>query len=297
MKPALVVLAAGLGSRYGGLKQIIPVGPGGEILMEYAVYDAIRAGFGRVVFVIREEMLNDFKVLAGDKISRYIPVDYVFQTMETFGQIIAPDRIKPWGTGHAVLSCINAVKEPFCIVHADDFYGQSSFHAVAKHLNNTDPQMSTDSCLVGFRAVDTMSEYGPVSRACCETDDDGYLLSLTERVRLQMINGQLTDLKANEKLPSDTLVSCGMMGFPAEVLQYFYGLFKSFLEVNQSDLLTAEFFLPSAVSQLITGKTISMKVLPTNSRWYGFTYREDHDMLVNVLNGFVQAGEYPKKLF
>ncbi len=299
MKPTLVIMAAGMGSRFGGMKQIEPVGRAGEILMEYAIYDAMQCGFGRVVFIIKEEMYADFRAVVGDKIAKVIDVDYAFQKLDNLPQgfSLPENRVKPWGTGHAVMSCLGKVNEPFCVITADDFYGRGAFSTISGYLSALRQPPPLDCCMVGFRAENTMTSFGSVSRACCDVNEHNTLLSLTERTKLQMVNGQLHDLEENIDLPNDTLVSCTMFGFDAGILPLIERQFSAFLNRHDEDREKVEYYLPSAIDELIHSREIEMKVLPTDSHWYGFTYREDRDNVVAQLDRLTAAGEYPSPLW
>ncbi|MCL2546873.1 MAG: sugar phosphate nucleotidyltransferase [Oscillospiraceae bacterium] len=294
-KPTLVIMAAGMGSRFGGLKQIEPVGKHDELLMEYAVYDAIQAGFGKVLFVIKEEMLDDFKENVGARIAEHIDVDYCFQCNDNLPDGFAyPDgRQKPWGTGHAVVSCLGSISTPFCVINADDFYGRDAFMTVAKFLATMDKAQSPlQSCLIGYQAQNTMTEYGSVSRACCEMDADGNLISLTERTELQMRDGRLHDNITGEDLDADTPVSVTMFGLPPEILPLLWQEFEALLQAHKDDLSNVEFYLPTAIDALLKKGKLKMKVVPTESRWYGFTYREDREKVVAALSAMTESGAY-----
>ena len=300
IKPTLVIMAAGMGSRFGGLKQIEPVGKHDEILMEYAVYDAVQAGFGKVLFVIKEEMLADFKASVGARIAEHIDVDYCFQRNDNLpdGYAYPAGRQKPWGTGHAVVSCLGSVATPFCVINADDFYGRDAFVTVARFLAAVNgARVPLQSCLIGYRAQNTMTEYGSVSRACCEVDGDGNLLSLTERIKLQMRDGRLHDNITGEDLDADTPVSVTMFGLPSEILPLLWHEFEALLQAHRDDLTSVEFYLPTAIDRLLKKGGLTMKVIPTESRWYGFTYREDREKVVAALAALTENGEYPAPLW
>jgi len=299
MRPTLVIMAAGMGSRFGGLKQIEPMGGHGELLMEYSVYDAIQTGFGKVLFVIKPEMAEDFRALIGSRIARHIEVGYCYQDKDDLppGYVYPDGRVKPWGTGHAVLSCAGMIDTPFCVINADDFYGRGAFASVAAYLRDMSESSPLDSCMIGFEAQNTMTAHGSVSRACCTTDAAGCLIDLTERTKLQMLNGRLHDLNEDINLPNNILVSCTMFGLPPAFMPLLARQFKAFLQRSRDDLSKAEFYLPTAINELLHSGELNMKVIPTESRWYGFTYREDRDEVAAALREYTRQGEYPGPLW
>jgi hypothetical protein len=301
MQPTLLVLAAGMGSRYGGLKQLDPVGPSGETVLDYAVFDAIRAGFGRVVFVIRAEFADVFRSQIGAKYAGKIAVDYVFQSLQELppGFTAPPDRSKPWGTGHAVWCAREAVREPFAVINADDFYGADSFRRLAKFLRTPAPislanrpaSSPATFAIVGFRLANTLSEHGAVSRGICTAAGNARLLSITER------SGILpTDVGVGKTLTGDETVSMNCWGFHPALFDGLDAQFREFLGA-QRDSSQSEFYLPAAVSTMIARAEAEVVLLPTDASWFGVTYREDKPRVVAALSSLIDRGAYPAKLF
>ncbi|WP_414662586.1 nucleotidyltransferase family protein [Horticoccus sp. 23ND18S-11] len=292
MSLSLVVLAAGMGSRYGGLKQIDPVGPGGETVLDYAVYDALRAGFDRIVFVIRRDFEALFREKIGARYAGRAAVDYVFQSLDALpaGSVPPAGREKPWGTGHAVWCARAAIRGGFAVINADDFYGADSFRQLADFLRG---KTTTDTgyAMVGFRLANTLSEHGTVARGVCSSDRTGALSSIVEQTGIAA-----ADVGAGKKYTGEEIVSMNCWGFtPA----FFAGLdaqFRAFLAERGSEL-KAEFYLPAAVSTLIARGEATVRVLPTESTWFGVTYREDKPRVEAAIVGLVQAGLYPAKLW
>jgi dTDP-glucose pyrophosphorylase len=301
MKPVLFVLAAGMGSRYGGLKQLDGLGPNGETIMDYSIYDAERAGFGKVVFVIRESFEQDFREKILRKYENIIPVELVFQELDKLpeGFQLNKDRVKPWGTNHAVLMGKDAIKEPFLVINADDFYGRESFQVSADYLRALEGEKN-HYCMVGYRMGNTLSESGSVARGICVTDDNGFLTSVVERtfiirdkdgkIKYKDENGDMIETGEN------TPVSMNIWGFTNEYFGYSESLFVDFLNKNQ-DNPKAEFFIPWAINSLIEEGQIKVKVLDTPSKWFGVTYAEDRVSVVEKINQLVAQGVYPAKLF
>lgn len=283
----LVVMAAGMGSRFGGLKQVEPIGPKGEALLDFSVYDAKKAGFNKVVFVIKHEIEKEFKELVGSRIEKQIDVDYVFQETDALpeGFKCPADRKKPWGTGHAIYCCRDTVKEPFAVINADDYYGHSAFKQIYEQLKAD----SESYCMVGFRLANTLTENGTVSRGVC-TIKDGVLESIVERTKI-------ADCKYTEDgenwiaLPSDTVVSMNMWGFQPDIFKYLGRDLYDFLK-EKLDTPKSEFFLPSVVSNLIESGEKRVKVLVAEDKWYGVTYKEDKDTVVEAIGQKIAAGEY-----
>jgi choline kinase len=300
MKPTLFVLAAGMGSRYGGLKQLDGLGPNGETIMDYSIFDAIRAGFGKVVFVIRESFEKDFRERVADKYIGLIDVDIVFQdiTKVPEGSTYNLKREKPWGTNHALLMGKDVIKEPFAVINADDFYGKESFAVLADFLKNVENQQN-NYCMVGYHVGNTLSESGAVSRGVCVVDDEGNLLNVVERTHIEEKSGSIIYIDENnaevEILPS-TPVSMNMWGFTPDFFAYSWEHFKEFLK-SEGDKLKSEFYIPLAVNKLITEKVATCKVLDTSSKWFGVTYAEDRPQVVLKINELIKSGVYPEKLF
>jgi hypothetical protein len=300
MKPTLFVLAAGMGSRYGGLKQLDGLGPNGETIMDYSVFDAIRGGFGKVVFVIRKDFEDDFRKKILSKYENHIPVDVVFQSLNKLpdGFICPEGRTKPWGTNHAVLMGKEVIKEPFAVINADDFYGRDSFDVLAKALSDA-KEKRNNYCMVGFRVGNTLSESGSVARGVCSTDADGYLASVVERTAIERIDGDIQFVDENgEKviLDENTPVSMNMWGFTPDYFEYSEEYFKEFLRKNR-DSLKSEYFIPLMVNELVTKNIARVKVLDTTSKWFGVTYIADRQNVVDKIQALIDAGEYPDRLF
>lgn len=300
MKPTLFVLAAGMGSRYGGLKQLDGLGPNGETIMDYSIFDAIRGGFGKVVFVIRKDFEQDFREKILSKYENQIPVELVFQSLDKLpeGFTCPEGRVKPWGTNHAVLMGKDVIKEPFAVINADDFYGRDSFAVLAKRLMEMEGKQD-DYCMVGYRVGNTLSESGTVARGVCETNAEGYLTTVVERTSIERIDGVVQFKDENDNMvsiPDNTPVSMNMWGFTPDYFQHSEEYFINFLKENEGNL-KAEYYIPLLVNDLITRKVATVKVLDTTSKWFGVTYAADRQMVVDKIKSLVEAGEYPDKLF
>jgi len=300
MGKTLVVLAAGIGSRYGGLKQIEAVGPSGAIVIEYSVYDAIRAGFGKVVCVIRRDIEKDFRALISARFERHIPVEYVFQDMDDLpdGFSLPADRRKPWGTGHAVLACRDIVLEPFAVINADDFYGRLSYEALGAFLSGVRPE-SNDFSMVGFTLRNTLSEHGHVARGVCEVDARGMLKGVVERTSIEQTGAgaRYADQDgAWKELTGNEVVSMNMWGFTPAIFGRLQREFPRFLD-TQSGNPKAEFFLPTVVDGLVAAGKASVKVLSTPESWFGVTYPQDKAVVVEGIRSLVEKGMYPAKLW
>ena len=300
MKPTLFVLAAGMGSRYGGLKQLDGLGPNGETIMDYSIYDAIRAGFGKIVFVIRESFAKDFQAVVIDKFKDLIETAVVFQDITNVpeGFSYNPDREKPWGTNHAVLMGKDVIKEPFAVINADDFYGQESFKILADFLTSVSGKQN-EYCMVGYRVGNTLSESGAVSRGVCVVDENQLLQNVVERTHIEEKGGSIIylDEKGEEvAIASTTPVSMNMWGFTPDYFDYSMEFFKQFLTEN-GDKLKSEFYIPLAVNNLIVEGKATCKVLDTPSKWFGGTYAEDRPQVVLKINELIRKGIYPEKLY
>jgi len=300
MKPTLFVLAAGMGSRYGGLKQLDGLGPNGETIMDYSIYDAIKAGFGKVVFVIRTSFEKDFKTVVVDKFKDLIDTDIVFQEINKVpeGSIYTTEREKPWGTNHAVLMGKDAIHEPFAVINADDFYGQESFAILADFLRSVEGKQN-EYCMIGYRVGNTLSESGSVSRGVCVVDENNLLQNVVERTSIEEKGGRINFLDENGdevSIEPNTPVSMNMWGFTPDYFQYSEEYFKEFL-VENGQKLKSEFYIPLAVNNLIVNKKATCKVLDTPSKWFGVTYAEDRSQVVLKINELVRKGVYPEKLF
>ncbi|NDV68512.1 nucleotidyltransferase [Dysgonomonas sp. 25] len=300
MKPTLFILAAGMGSRYGSLKQLDGVGPNGETIMDYSVYDAVRAGFGKLVFVIRRTFENDFREKIISKYENHIPVELVFQELNTLpeGFTLNPEREKPWGTNHAVMMGHSVINEPFAVINADDFYGRESFAILAKKLQELDGKTG-HYCMVGYRLSNTLSESGAVARGVCETDSNGYLTSVVERTHIERVDGVIKYKDAENywyDLAENTPVSMNMWGLTPDYFEHSHKYFVKFLEENINNN-KAEFFIPLMIEHLISTKEADVKVLDTPSKWFGVTYAEDRPSVVDKLKKLVETGEYPSPLW
>jgi NDP-sugar pyrophosphorylase family protein len=290
MALTLLVLAAGMGSRYGGLKQIDPVGPSGETVLDYAVFDAQRAGFTRVVFVIRRDFESLFREKIGARYTGRIAVDYVFQSLEALPPSFTSPagREKPWGTGHAVWCARDAIKENFAVINADDFYGADSFARLARFLAEA---RGTAWSMVGFRLANTLSEHGAVSRGNCVTDTAGNLISITETHGITA-----TDVGSGKKYSSDMIVSMNCWGFTPDLFSRLDARFREFLATRREEP-KAEFYLPGSVSTMISRGEAGVRVLPTDSSWFGITFREDKPRVEAAIAALVREGKYPAKLW
>ncbi|MBQ0016276.1 MAG: nucleotidyltransferase [Bacteroidales bacterium] len=296
MKPTLLVLAAGMGSRYGGLKQMDGLGPNGEAILDYSVTDAIRAGFGKVVFVIRHSFADDFKkVFCADRYHNQIEVCYVFQELDCLpkGFKVPEGREKPWGTNHAVMMAKDCIHEPFAIINADDFYGRDALKQMGNYLQTLDGKTG-QYCMVGYRLDKTLSEHGTVSRGVCVADNDGNLVSVTERTSIAREGNTIyfTDAdNSKQALEPDTTVSMNLFGFTPDYFVKSEELFVAFLQERGSEL-KSEFYVPLAVTKLIQSGYATMRVLKTSSQWFGVTYKEDRPMVVERFRQLHEQGEY-----
>lgn len=290
----LVIMAAGMGSRFGGLKQIEKIDDNGNFIIDYSIYDAIKTGFDRVVFIIKEENFEIFKETVGNRISKKIKTEYVFQK----GLDIKPDRTKPWGTAHAILSCKDVVKSNFAIINADDFYGYDAYKTVSDYLKNLDKN-STNFALVGYEAKNTLSENGAAKRGVCEATC-GYLSSIVES-SVEIKNGRVfatpLETENTREIAPNTIVSMNMFAFTPRIFGFLEKDFKTFLEENKNNYEKCEFLIPTVVDNLIKSKNGTFKVLPTTAVWQGVTYREDKEKLVLEISKLVKKGEYPKNLW
>lgn len=284
----LVVMAAGMGSRFGGLKQIEPIGKNGEILIDFSIYDAVKAGFNKVVFVIKHSIEKDFKAVIGKRVEKMVKTEYVFQENDALpdGFTCPADRVKPWGTAHAVLCCRDVVKEPFAVINADDYYGQSAYKQIADFLKSNDK----DYCMVGFRLVNTLTDNGFVSRGVCEIKD-GELVSVTERTKIVDCKYSEDDGATWTALKPDTVVSMNLWGFMPDLFDYAADGFVNFLK-EKINVPKSEYFLPSVVSKLIETGEKKVKVLVAEDKWYGVTYKEDKQDVCAALNKMVDNGLY-----
>ncbi|MCI7083267.1 MAG: nucleotidyltransferase [Tenericutes bacterium] len=291
----LVIMAAGMGSRFGGLKQIEAVGPNGEFIIDYSIYDAIKAGFKKVVFIIKEENYEIFKETIGKRISNHIKVEYVFQNNNNVPVSIPNERVKPLGTAHAILCCKDVVHENFAIINADDFYGRDSYLKVKDFISNN--KNDNEFTLIGYNAIDTITNNGSVKRGVCNVKDN-YLVNLNESV-INLENGKLNgktlvdnkDIEVN----NDTTVSMNMFGFTPKLFELLENDFKNFL--NNNDLMTAEYLIPEEVNKYLRNGIVNVKVIKTTSKWYGITYKEDLQLIKDEIKKLISDGVYPENLW
>ncbi|MDE6537051.1 MAG: nucleotidyltransferase [Muribaculaceae bacterium] len=299
MKPTLFILAAGMGSRYGGLKQLDGVGPNGETIMDYSVYDALKAGFGKIVFVIRKDFEQEFREKITSKYEGHVPVEVVFQSIDALpeGFEADPERTKPWGTGQAVLMGKDVIREPFAVINADDYYGSDSFRILADALKELDGKKN-EYCMVGFNIGNTLSENGGVSRGLCTVDGDGYLTDVTECHGIERKDGKIIHILdgKEEQFPEDANVSMNLWGFTPDYFEYSEKEFKDFLKEHAKEL-KSEFYIPTVVNNLIKSGTIRLKVHPTPSKWFGVTYAADRPATVEMFRKLAEEGVYPSPLF
>ena len=301
MKPTLFVLAAGMGSRYGGLKQLDGLGPNGETIMDYSIFDAIRGGFGKIVFVIRRDFEQDFRDKVLSKYEGHIPTELVFQAIDDLpeGFTCPADRVKPWGTNHAVLMGKDVIKEPFAVINADDFYSRDAFAVMGKWLSEL-PEGSTGKySMVGFRICNTLSENGTVARGVCGKNEAGMLTDVVERTEIMRVDGTICYKDENgewQPVGEETPVSMNFWGFTPDYFQYSEAQFVEFLKEN-IDKPKSEFFIPLVVDTLINSGKATCEVLDTTAKWFGVTYAADRPGTVEKIQALVDAGEYPNKLF
>jgi choline kinase len=298
MKPTLLILAAGMASRYGGMKQIESFGPSGETIMDYSIYDAIRAGFGKVVFIIREEFAENFKNIFEPKLKGRIATDYVYQELTAFtgNRQIPADRTKPWGTAHAVLCARDAVKEPFAVINADDFYGRDAFEKACKFLS-AECDDNTWS-IIGYELLNTLSEHGTVNRGVCQVDDKGNLISIRERLNIHQEDGKVVcdDDQEPHEIPRDSKVSMNFWCFSPGIFAYSEKLFNEFLDEYIS-VPKSEFFIPIVADEFIKDGTGEIKVIGTTSNWFGVTYKQDAPAVREAITLLVSSGQYPTSLW
>ncbi len=303
-KPVLVIMAAGMGSRYGGLKQIDPVDNEGHIIMDFSIYDAKRAGFEKVVFIIKKAIEKEFKAGIGDRISQYMDVEYVYQELDTLpeGFEVPEGRVKPFGTGHAILSCKDVVDGPFAVINADDYYGVHAFQEIYNYLTENEDDEKYHYAMVGYILSNTLTENGYVSRGICEMDKDAFLTGITERTHIEQrdMGVQFTedDGQTWEDIAADSIVSMNMFGFTASMLKELECRFPEFLEKGlKENPMKCEYFLPSVVSDLIEEDKADVKVLRSEDRWYGITYKEDKEAVVSAIQKLKDTGVYPQHLW
>lgn len=301
--PTLLVMAAGMGSRYGGLKQIDPVGPSGEIILDYSAYDAIKAGFDKIVFIIRKDIEEAFREVIGSKLENKMDVSYVFQELSNLpeGFSVPEGRKKPWGTGHAVMTGMDVVKTPFAVINADDFYGPTAYQTMGKYLSTAEDKNGIyDFCMVGYELQNTLSENGDVARGVCTLTSDSHLTDVCERTKIKPFEDgiKFTEDGINwEPLAPETIVSLNLWGFTPSIMNELHDRFSAFLKARQSDILKAEYFLPSVVDTLVKESKATVSVLPTKEKWYGVTYQEDRPLIQAAIRNMVNNGIYPENLW
>jgi len=298
----LVILAAGMGSRYGGMKQIDPIGKNGEFIIDYTIYDAIQAGFDKAVIIVKKENIDAFRETVGARVESKIKVEYVFQEATDLpdGFSLPADRVKPWGTGHAVLAARHVVKDNFAVVNADDFYGRDAFRKLAAHLKDAKTQNGvSECCMIGYRLENTLTENGSVSRGQCEVGEDGNLISIVERTKI--VKGEGTALYESENgewipMPLDTTVSMNCFGFTPAIFEHFWNGFEKFI-AERGNELKSEFYCPGAVFDMINKKQATVKVYNTTANWFGVTYHEDKPRVMAAIRELIANGEYPENLW
>ena len=304
MDATLVVMAAGIGSRFGGgIKQLAPVGPGGEIIMDYSIYDAKEAGFNKVVFIIRHDLEKDFKEIIGDRIKKYIDVDYAFQELDDLpeGFTCPKDRTKPWGTGQALLSVKGLVNEPFIVINADDYYGKEGFKVVYDYMKNhmKENGEKLDLCMAGFVLKNTLSDNGGVTRGVCKADAYNKLVDVTETFDIELKDGVLSAVDENKQkrdVDLNDIVSMNMWGLTPKFLDILEEGFPKFLK-SMTNELKSEYLLPSVIDEAIKSGKASVEVLKSHDKWFGVTYKEDKELVVNSIRALVDKGVYPEKIF
>ena len=303
MKPTLLLLAAGMGSRYGGLKQLDGLGPNGETIMDYSIYDAIQAGFGKIVWVIRKDFEQDFREKILSKYEGHVPCELVFQGIDSLpeGFSVPESREKPWGTNHAVLMAMSAIKEPFCVINCDDFYNRDCFKVIGKFLSELPEGSKNTYAMVGFRVGNTLSENGTVARGICSKDENGNLTTVVERTEIER-HGSEIQYKDEQgewvTVDDNTPVSMNVWGFTPDYFEYSEAYFREFLsDPKNMQNLKSEYFIPLMVNKLINDKTATVKVLDTTSKWFGVTYSADRPSVVAKIQSLVDEGVYPEKLF
>lgn len=303
-KPVLVIMAAGMGSRFGGLKQIEPISKAGEIILDFSLYDALMAGFNKVIFIIKKENEEAFRALIDEKAGKHMEVEYAFQELDDLpaGYSVPEGRVKPWGTSHAVLAARKLVDGPIAVINADDYYGPGAFQTIYNFLEKTEDNDKYQYCMVGYQVENTLTENGHVSRGVCETSEDGYLTKVTERTQIQWHDDKIAytedDGNSWTELPRGTMVSMNFWGFTPSMMAEMEARFPAFLDKALAENpLKGEYFLPGVVDTLIQEGKASVKVLRSADRWYGVTYKEDKQGVVDALQSMKDKGEYPDVLW
>lgn len=303
-KPVLVIMAAGMGSRYGGLKQIDPVDAYGNKIIDFSIFDAVYAGFEKVIFIIKKEIEKEFKENIGNRMAAHVQVEYVYQELYKLpnGYEVPEGRVKPWGTGHAVLCCKDVIDGPFAVINADDYYGRSAFVSIYNQLNKVSDGEKYQYTMVGYQLYNTLTENGHVARGVCSIDEAGKLVDIHERTRIEK-HGNKAEYTEDDgatwtELGEDTIVSMNMWGFTNSILKELEERFASFLDRElPKNPLKCEYFLPFVVDEMLKDKEAEVSVLKSVDRWYGVTYKEDKETVVNAIKGLKEAGLYPEKLW
>ena len=302
-KPVLVIMAAGMGSRYGGLKQIDPVDKEGHIIMDFSLFDAKRAGFEKVIFIIKKENEDSFREAVGNRMAKYMEVSYVFQDINNIpeGFEVPEGRVKPWGTGHAVLSCIDEIDGPFAVINADDYYGRHAFEAIYNYLSEHEDDDKYRYAMVGYLLKNTVTDNGHVARGICTTNEEGELVNITERTRIEKRDGKIAftenDGETWENLPEDTLVSMNMWGLTPDFMEVLEKGFAEFLSGLAPEDTKKEYLLPELVDHLIKNESTEVDVLETKDTWFGVTYQEDKETVMRAFKNLTEAGIYPQGLY
>ncbi len=300
MDLTLLVLAAGMGSRYGGLKQLDQVGPSGETIIDYSVYDAIEAGFNKIVFIIRRDIEKEMNEMLFEKYSKKIKIEYVFQELDKIpeGIELPADRVKPWGTGHAVLMAKDVINEPFVVINADDFYGKSAFKVVADYMKSQQNNLKGKNCMAGYLLKNTLSEHGDVSRGVCKVNKENELIEITERTKIGWKHGTIVaDDNGNDlELNGDVFVSMNFWGFTPDVFPDLESEFKKFIVENYENI-KSEYYIPFIVSHQINNGLATVKVLEATDQWFGVTYKEDKPIVIEKIKELTDAEKYPEKLW
>jgi UTP-glucose-1-phosphate uridylyltransferase len=301
MKPTLLILAAGIGSRYGGLKQIDQVGPSGEAIIDYSIYDAIRAGFEKVRFIIRKNIEHEFREVFESRLKGRIETEYIFQELEMVpeGITFSSERVKPWGTAHAVWVAKNYIREPFLVINADDFYGAGSFQTIAETLMQDDLVDSSKYSMIGYQVRHTLSEFGSVTRGVCEADEKDYMKAVVERTKIVKEGNKIyfiEDAEGKVQLSGDEPVSMNFWGFTPTIFDHFEKAFKDFIRKN-AQMPKRELYIPTVVNDLVAKGLASVKILPSRDQWFGVTYREDKPVAIEHIRRLVDEGVYPDKLW
>lgn len=303
-KPVLVIMAAGMGSRYGGLKQIDPVNEDGDIIIDFSIYDAVRAGFEKIVFVIKKEIEKAFKEVVGERIAKHVDVEYVYQQLDKLpeGYVVPDERVKPWGTGHAVLCCSDVIDGPFAVINADDYYGVEAFKKIYKYLSNSSDDDKYRFAMVGYLVENTLTDFGYVSRGVCSVDENQQLVNIHERTHIEKKDGGAAytedDGKTWNVIPAGSTVSMNMWGFSAGFMKELEARFKPFLDdALENNPLKGECFLPFVVDELVKEGKATVKVLKSEDRWYGVTYKEDKAVITKAIADMKTQGKYPQNLW